>query len=188
MLTVSPGRLGLTLSIDGEVGALITNIDPACTFRGQVGVGDRIMTVDGEKVYTLEDAKRGKDRVRKFGILKAATVTLASQATQLSPLKHPPKQQERGGPSSSSPPFIGSRADPRKQTFPYLTQLHAIGTDRDSEHRRENLMAELLQWDKRNKVNVSIHISYYMLAFSFHCPHTEIFNGPIADHMQDGTI
>jgi hypothetical protein len=160
MLTVSPGRLGLTLSIDGEGGALITNVDPACTFRGQVVIGDRIMTVDGEKVYTLEDAKRGKDRVRKFGILKAATVSLASQTMQLPPLKLPPTQK-RGGPS------FGSRADPRKQTFPFLTELEAIGTDRDAEHRRENLMAELLQWDKRNKVNVSVfHVSYYILVLS----------------------
>jgi len=72
MLTVSPGRLGITLEIkeEGE-GAVIKAIDPACTFLGQVEVGDRILTVDGEIVTSLEDLTVNKDRLRKFGILKA---------------------------------------------------------------------------------------------------------------------
>ncbi len=72
MLTVSPGRLGLTLEMmkeEGE-GAIIKAIDPACTFLGQVEVGDRILTIDGEMVTKLEDLLVGKDRLRKFGILK----------------------------------------------------------------------------------------------------------------------
>jgi hypothetical protein len=75
MLTVSPGRLGLTLSmvpnaneVDG--GAEITHIDPACTFLGEVEVGDRVITVDGVPVTKLEDLVTGKERTRKFGILK----------------------------------------------------------------------------------------------------------------------
>src|SRR6056300_486934 len=47
LLTVSPGRLGLTLKLDRvNGGVLITEIDPACTLK-QLKVGDRIVTIDG---------------------------------------------------------------------------------------------------------------------------------------------
>lgn len=72
MLTVSPGRLGLTLEMmkkEGE-GAIITHIDPSCTFLGQVDVGDQILSIDGAPVTKLQDFLVGNDRERKFGILK----------------------------------------------------------------------------------------------------------------------
>ena len=72
MITVPPGRLGLTLKIVPEGGAEITKINPACSLREQVHIGDRIVAVDGEKVITMEDVKVGKERARKFGIVKSS--------------------------------------------------------------------------------------------------------------------
>lgn len=73
LLTVSPGRLGLTLNVDKndpENGAVITAINPACTFKDQLEVGDRIVTIDGQKVTKIEDLHVNKDKLRKFGIVQ----------------------------------------------------------------------------------------------------------------------
>ncbi len=73
LLTVSPGRLGLTLNVnknDPENGAVITAINPACTFKDQLEVGDRIVTIDGQKVTKIEDLHVNKDKLRKFGIVQ----------------------------------------------------------------------------------------------------------------------
>jgi len=69
-LTVSPGRLGLTIAMNPNGGATITVIDPICTFASKINVGDRIVTIDGKDVLTLEDIKNGKDRARTFGIMQ----------------------------------------------------------------------------------------------------------------------
>jgi len=69
-LTVSPGRLGLTIAMNPSGGATITVIDPICTFSSKINVGDRIVTIDGKDVLTLEDIKNGKDRARTFGIMQ----------------------------------------------------------------------------------------------------------------------
>ena len=81
VLTVSPGKLGLTLSVlpNGE-GAKIVAIDPACTFKGRVEVGDRIVTIDGKRVEKLEDLTVGKEKMRKFGIAKEAQIIANKKA------------------------------------------------------------------------------------------------------------
>lgn len=147
MLTVSPGRLGLTLAMVPEGGARIKHVDPACTFRGQLSVGDRIVTIDGKKIETLEDVQAGRERVRKFGIVKAAAPTPARKAT--------------GGDALAD---AGDKAeDPRKQVFTNLKRLDAYAADRQSEHRREDLLTELLQWDKKNGVNVRTVVGAFPL-------------------------
>lgn len=78
MLTVTPGILGITLSMisnDEFGGAEITRIDPECTFGSQVEVGDRVVTIDGESVTKLQDFLVAKDRERKLGILKKSDIT-----------------------------------------------------------------------------------------------------------------
>ena len=73
VLTVSPGKLGLTLSVlpNGD-GAKIIAINPACSFKGIVELGDRIVTIDGNRVEKLEDLTVGGEKRRKFVIAKAA--------------------------------------------------------------------------------------------------------------------
>lgn len=189
MLTVSPGRLGLTLSIVPDGGAKVMHIDPACTFRGQICVGDRIVTIDGQRITKLEDVAIGKERVRKFGIVKAPPHLadagngggdLARSVTAFSP-------KAQGTTAAAAASMSGSKkkvsnyvsalgamegrmyTDPlnppeplalpprdRKQTFPYLRELGAADEeDRLSEVKREVILTELLQWDKKHGVNVS---------------------------------
>mmetsp|Transcript_21126 Transcript_21126/g.38756 ORF Transcript_21126/g.38756 Transcript_21126/m.38756 type:complete len:677 (+) Transcript_21126:72-2102(+) len=70
-LPISPGRLGLTLQFyKTGLGAMITGVDSACTFKDQVNVGDRLITVDGSVVSKVEDLSSGKEAVRMFGIAK----------------------------------------------------------------------------------------------------------------------
>ena len=72
MITIKPGYLGLSLSIvyDKFGGAEITCIDCVCTFRSQVEVGDRVITIDGVPVTRLKDFLMAKDGKRTFGIIK----------------------------------------------------------------------------------------------------------------------
>eukprot|EP00986_Skeletonema_menzelii_P004646 scaffold1607_cov151-Skeletonema_menzelii.AAC.8 len=85
LLTVSPGRLGLTLNVNKNDpqnnGAVITNIHPACTFKDKLEVGDRIVTIDGRKVTKVEDLHVNKDQLRKFGIVKAKKLVAAAAAS-----------------------------------------------------------------------------------------------------------
>ena len=69
-LTISPGRLGLTLQVDAVGGAVVTSVDPACTFGNQVDVGDRLIMIDGRPVESADDLYTGSDRVRIFGFAK----------------------------------------------------------------------------------------------------------------------
>jgi len=147
MLTVSPGRLGLTLVIVPDGGAKIKNIDPACTFRGQLQIGDRIVTIDGKKIRTLEDVKVGKERVRKFGIVKKAIIVADH-------LKNATGKKNAAAEDSTAA-AVTSSVDPRKQVFTHLKELNAHKPDRPSEHRREDILTELLQWDKKHDVNTT---------------------------------
>ena len=137
----------------------------------------------------------GKDRVRKFGVAKAATAN-PEAAKQIkagkvvakkrsnavvskelpSKLEVPPgeSEKEKAVETSSSPtaemnnntaflPEAAAAMAPeyipplnRKPAFPNLTKMNANGTDRVSGYRREEIMTELLQWDKKNSVNVSL--------------------------------
>ena len=48
--------------------------------------------------------------------------------------------------------------DPRKQTFPLLADLEANNDSAEAKQRRDFMLTELLQWDKKNNINVSIFI------------------------------
>jgi hypothetical protein len=82
-ITIRPGVLGLTLSMikDKFGGAEITRIDPVCTFRSQVEVGDRVITIDGVPVKRLKDFLMAKDGKHTFGILKKLNSTLKATTT-----------------------------------------------------------------------------------------------------------
>lgn len=55
-LCIQSGELGLTLRFDESiVGAEITGIDPTCTFKDRVSVGNRLVTIDGNRVTEEED-------------------------------------------------------------------------------------------------------------------------------------
>ena len=62
-------------------GAIITHIDPACTFLRQVEVGDQIITINWERVTCLQDVIMGKEKLRKFGVLKKSFTSAATTDT-----------------------------------------------------------------------------------------------------------
>ena len=69
-LAVSGRRLGLTLNfIDEKTGAVVQEIDPTCTFRDKIAIGDRIISIDGKKISIASALKIGDDRERIFGIV-----------------------------------------------------------------------------------------------------------------------
>ena len=71
-LPISSGRLGLTLQFSkSHAGAIITAIDPACTFRDRIDVGYKLMTIDGVVINKKEEviARRDGGGVRMFGFV-----------------------------------------------------------------------------------------------------------------------
>ena len=91
LLTVSPGKLGLTIRVDKTLGGCtITAIDPACTFKDRVEVGDRIVTIDGQKVTKIADLQINNTKQRQFGVVKKIQQTTQNQqappsSTQMTP-------------------------------------------------------------------------------------------------------
>lgn len=72
-LTVSPGRLGLSLKLNKSttaMGAIIVDIHPACAFIDKIDIGDCIISIDGKEVRSLDDFKVNCDRVRVFDVVK----------------------------------------------------------------------------------------------------------------------
>ena len=76
-ITVSPGgKLGLTLGkIDEDLGgATITAIDSACTFKEQVTVGDRLVTINDNVITKESDFSVDTDTFRKLGVAQKKAI------------------------------------------------------------------------------------------------------------------
>lgn len=77
-LTVSPGRLGLSLKLNkstttpttAPMGAIIVDIHPACAFIDKIDIGDCIISIDGREVNNFDDFKANCDRERVFDVVK----------------------------------------------------------------------------------------------------------------------
>mmetsp|Transcript_15669 Transcript_15669/g.25752 ORF Transcript_15669/g.25752 Transcript_15669/m.25752 type:complete len:694 (-) Transcript_15669:60-2141(-) len=160
LLIVSPGRLGLTLKIDKVLGgATITEIDAACTFKGQLEVGDRIVTIDGVKVTKVSDLQVNKDKIRKFGIAKTKTLENMSEQAKKDLKEMIPEKMK---PDKSTNFYeIKPYVRDRRQTFPFLSELKASGMDRTSQLKRGDMMTELLQFDKRNNIETKAKMGAY---------------------------
>jgi hypothetical protein len=163
LLIVSPGRLGLTLKIDKVLGgATITEIDAACTFKGQLEVGDRIVTIDGIKVTKIADLQVNKDKIRKFGIAKTKTLENMSEQAKKDLKEMVPEKMK---PDKSTNFYeIKPYVRDRRQTFPFLSELKASGMDRTSQLKRGDMMTELLQFDKRNNIETRAKMGAYEYA------------------------
>ena len=68
IITVAPGQLGMTVEFGDGPGALITGLQPTCSFQDKVDVGDRLVSIDGRRVRSAEDLS-GSDRQRVFGFV-----------------------------------------------------------------------------------------------------------------------
>mmetsp|Transcript_15808 Transcript_15808/g.36424 ORF Transcript_15808/g.36424 Transcript_15808/m.36424 type:complete len:698 (-) Transcript_15808:119-2212(-) len=69
VVTVPPGKLGLTLEIK-ENGVEIVGILPTCSISTLVGVGDKILTVDGKTARSFDDFATNQHRSRKLEIAR----------------------------------------------------------------------------------------------------------------------
>ena len=148
LLTVSPGRLGLTLKLDRvNGGVMITDIDPACTLK-QLEVGDRIVTIDGIKITSIADLDINKGKIRKFGIAKKKKDTTAETNNKKDLMERlKPKWATNSYEAKPQP-----QQREKKQVFPMLTEFNATDLDRTSSIRRRAMLTELLQFDKRNNI------------------------------------
>jgi hypothetical protein len=85
LLTVSPGKLGLTVKVDRILGGCtITAIALTCTFKDHVETGDRLVTIDGQKITQIADLQINNTKIRKFGFVKKI-VTDSEQSKQQAP-------------------------------------------------------------------------------------------------------
>ncbi|KAL7445610.1 hypothetical protein ACHAXM_009944 [Skeletonema potamos] len=90
LLTVSPGKLGLTVKVDRALGGCtISAIDPLCTFKDQVEIGDRLVTVDGKIITQIADLHINNTKMRTFGVVKM----IAKDSEQEQLIMPKPKQQ-----------------------------------------------------------------------------------------------
>lgn len=86
LLTVSPGKLGLTIRVDKTLGGcMITAIDPACKFKDRVEVGDRIVTIDGQTITKIADMQINNNKKRSFGVVKKTTDQVTQNQTAAPP-------------------------------------------------------------------------------------------------------
>ena len=154
-LQVPSGHLGLTLefrqvSEDSNLtSAVITKISSKCTFKDEIAIGDRLMTIDGVAVTKLEDLEMGKDRkVRMFGIAKLgkqnprgdmSSCTYLSQERVVSTICICPSI------NMTAFTFIRTKTDECK-TYNYVTLMHCRNasmpldfTGRQKLRRRVNL-------------------------------------------------
>ena len=69
VVTVSPGKLGVTLVMKQE-GAMIAAIKSTCAFSSLIEVGDRIVTIDGKLISGFADFTANPSRSRKLEIVK----------------------------------------------------------------------------------------------------------------------
>ena len=66
-LTISPGRMGLTLRLlPGGGGATVTRIDPSCAFGRSVRVGDVLLSINGRVLNRPEDFGHCRDGPRRI--------------------------------------------------------------------------------------------------------------------------
>ena len=86
-LTISPGRLGITvqfveagLSSPAPAGAVITRVDPHCSFGERVSAGDRLVSIDGRPVSDASDLAAGADGERLFGFALVSSAAGAAAA------------------------------------------------------------------------------------------------------------
>ncbi len=144
VIKVQPGRLGVGVVLREGVGARVTYVDPKGQLRGRLSVGDAIVTIDGERVQSLLHFELGKDQEREFGVMitnKPETAPDAGEASAGDP--------SRKGKNS------GTKKTASTNNTDEATGLEVDGEDPDERRRREAMLAELAEWDKKTALMIS---------------------------------
>ena len=70
-IEVGPGQLGLTVKfMKSKEGAVITGVRDTCSFKDNVKVGNRVVTMDGIRVSKLADLIGQDEPLRTIGIVR----------------------------------------------------------------------------------------------------------------------
>jgi hypothetical protein len=85
-IDVPPGSLGLTLIITDQKGASVVAIDKHCPLKRLLRVGDIILTINGEYVRHMQQFGVGKDRMRRFVVLRPTSVAPSSISPRQDPV------------------------------------------------------------------------------------------------------
>ena len=122
LLTVSPGKLlGLTIRIDKILGGCTINkIDLVCTFKDQVEIGDRIVTIDGQKITTLADFQINNAKTRKFGVIKKILKDNSEKSIMTNPKQHAPPPSSQAANNTAATP-VPNKAAPNNTGNPVVT-------------------------------------------------------------------
>ena len=120
IILVTPGKIGLTLSIDKTLGgATITKIDPTCRFKEQLSIGDRIVTIDGFRITSIADLQLNNDKVRRFGIArKALPAATAAGDSSSTPSVAAAKGKESAPRTTNEATTLPTTAPPRPAAAP----------------------------------------------------------------------
>jgi hypothetical protein len=86
-VTIPPGRIGLTLKLNKALGgATVTKIEADSTTGGRVDVDDRIISIDGHTIVSIEDYAINHGKIRILEVVK--TRAKLQERIILTSLKH----------------------------------------------------------------------------------------------------
>ena len=72
-ITIRPGKLGIRIHVEEvssiNVGAVIAEILDYCPFKEDITVGDRIVTIDGKRISSINCFGQGLGQTRVFGVV-----------------------------------------------------------------------------------------------------------------------
>ena len=73
---IRPGKLGIRIRVEEvrgiTVGAVVVEIFDHCPFKEDITVGDRIVTIDGKRVLSLNSFRQALGRQRVFGVVPSS--------------------------------------------------------------------------------------------------------------------
>ena len=144
-------------------GAEITRIDPYCTLLGQVMVGDRVLTINGERVHKLQDFIVAG--VRTFGMMKKSDILKEIAVRAVLPGgggvgSSTAAIRSGGGGAGSLALTTSMKPNDCERSESSQKKAYPIPTDRSL------IMSDLLQYDQRNNINVSsLHELYSALIY-----------------------
>jgi len=102
-LTISPGRMGLTLRLlAGGGGAAVTRVDPSCAFGRSVRVGDVLLTINGKTLNSAEDFGYGRDGPRRLEFRVAAPQVPMAAASVVRPSNGKRAIEKPGSPNAAA--------------------------------------------------------------------------------------
>mmetsp|Transcript_2790 Transcript_2790/g.4114 ORF Transcript_2790/g.4114 Transcript_2790/m.4114 type:complete len:1196 (+) Transcript_2790:84-3671(+) len=154
LLTVSPGKLGLTVRVDKVLGGCtITAIAPACKFKDRVEVGDRIVTIDGQKISKIADLQINNTKMRSFGVVKKTI----KNAEHREPTKQqaPPPSSQAAVKTASTPVSSNTAGNPVVTTEKSTSTKKDANDNKDKADEKEDNFQVLINCPDGTVINLS---------------------------------